>query len=220
MAALPRAVIDSYTASLNGLSAAAQRVLTARLASVRYESIADLRDQVLEVMESLCAVSSDVAAATAAQFYDFVREYETGDYLGVQAISQRRPEATEGAVRALIQMIVDGKPFEQFLAQLSSRLDFEIKRAAGECVKANAAHDPLKPKWARVPSGSETCGFCLMLASRGFVYSSDKAAGGDGHYHAHCDCRIVPGFDGMMVEGYDPESLYAQWKTSEHNIGE
>lgn len=215
MATLPRAVIDSYTASLNGLSAAGRRILAARLAAVRYESIADLREQVLEAMEPLCAASSDAAAAMAAQFYDSAREYETGEPLGAQAISRRSPEATEGAVRALIQMVVDGKPFEQFLAQLSDRLDFEVKRASGECVKANAARDPLKPKWARVPSGSETCGFCLMLASRGFVYSSDKAAGSDGHYHPNCDCRIIPGFDGMTVEGYDPESLYAQWKASE-----
>lgn len=43
-------------------------------------------------------------------------------------------------------------------------------------MKANAARDPLRPKWARVPSGTETCQFCLMLASRGFAYTSEKSA--------------------------------------------
>lgn len=219
MATLPRAVIDSYTASLNGLSSSARRILSARLANIRYDNIADLREQVLAVMEPLYAASSDAAAAMAAELYDSVREYEVGSSFGAQAISRRDPKATEGAVRALIQTVVDGKPFEQFLAQLADRTDFEVKRAAGECVKANAARDPLKPKWARIPAGSETCGFCLMLASRGFVYASDKVAGSDGHYHPNCDCRTIPGFDGMTVEGYEPGALYERWKALERDKG-
>jgi hypothetical protein len=54
-----------------------------------------------------------------------------------------------------------------------------------------------------------------MLASRGFVYLSRSTAGGDGHYHPNCDCRIVPGFDGQTdVRGYDPDKLYQQYLDS------
>lgn len=64
-------------------------------------------------------------------------------------------------------------------------------------------------RWARVPSGSDTCPFCLMLASRGFVYTSAKAAGG--HYHPHCDCRVVAGNDGKThVEDYKWEEMEAR----------
>lgn len=81
----------------------------------------------------------------------------------------------------------------------------------GQAVMFQTQRDPLKPKWARVPAGTETCSFCIMLASRGFVYHSEGKAGSDGHYHPYCDCRIVPGFDGMGVEGYNPDSLYARY---------
>lgn len=50
-----------------------------------------------------------------------------------------------------------------------------------------------------------------MLASRGFEYHTAESAGSDGHYHPNCDCRIVPGFDGMEIEGYDPDFLYKQY---------
>lgn len=59
-------------------------------------------------------------------------------------------------------------------------------------------------RYARVSSG-KSCAFCLMLASRGFVYHSRTSAGEGGrHYHVHCHCRIVAGEKDAHVEGYKP----------------
>lgn len=30
----------------------------------------------------------------------------------------------------------------------------------------------------------------------------------------NCDCRVVPGFPGDEVEGYDPDALYRDWQSS------
>ncbi len=216
MATLPREAIDAYTARLRSLSDAARRMVAEALYRVEYEDVADLRDKAIEAMEAVCGASSEMAAALAAEFYDEVRELALGEALGADADPARDPGRTEGAVRAIVQDVVDGKPWEGFVAKLADRASYEVMRAAGECVRANAARDPSSERWARVPSGSETCRFCLMLASRGFAYSSAEAAGSDGHYHPNCDCRIVPGFDGMEVEGYDPDELYRQWLDSDH----
>lgn len=218
MATLPREVIDAYTERLNALSDASRRVVAAQLAQIEYEGVADLREKVTAILEPVCAASSDAAAAYAAEFYDEVREAQAGAALGAEAVSAHSAEATAAAVRAMVQAVVDGKPWEHFARQVEDRADYEVKRSAGECVKANAARDPLRPKWARVPSGAETCQFCLMLASRGFAYTSDKSASEKaegGHYHPNCDCRIVPGFPGMEVEGYDPADLYRKWKQAD-----
>lgn len=218
MATLPRSAVDAYTEQLNALSAAARRVVAAQLAAIEYDDVADLREQVIAILEPVCAASSEAAAAYAAEFYDEVRAFEAGHALGATAVSAHVAEATERAVRAIVQVIVDGGTWEQFAGRVADRADYEVKKTAGECVKANAARDPLRPRWARVPSGTETCGFCLMLASRGFAYTSEASASekkGGGHYHANCDCRIVPGFDGMDVEGYDPDELYRQWREAE-----
>lgn len=79
-------------------------------------------------------------------------------------------------------------------------------------------------------AGAHTCQFCLMLASRGFVYHSAKTAGEFAHYHSDCRCKVVAGFPEMIfyykngvkvsrgvdptVEGYDPDSLYNEYKAS------
>lgn len=38
----------------------------------------------------------------------------------------------------------------------------------------------------------------------GFVYRSAKLAGEGNHFHANCRCRVIPGFEEMAVQGYDP----------------
>jgi len=205
MATLPRAVIDDYTAQLNKLSKAAREVVAAQLEAIEYDSIEDLREQVISILEPICAASAESASAMAAEFYDQAREIQIGSALGAQVISSHEAAATAGAVRALVEIIEKGGEWSRFVSEIQNRADYEIKEAAGECVKRNAALDPAQPSWARVPDGSETCGFCLMLASRGFDYHSMEAAGGDddSHYHPNCDCRIVPWFGGADIEGYD-----------------
>lgn len=58
-------------------------------------------------------------------------------------------------------------------------------------------------KWARVPVG-DTCAFCLMLASQGAWYVSEKSALGDsaGHYHDGCNCIAVYHADPDSIKGY------------------
>ena len=44
--------------------------------------------------------------------------------------------------------------------------------------------------FARIPTGAETCDFCLMLAGRGAVYASAATAGESSKFHGDCDCRV------------------------------
>lgn len=217
---IPRKYIDNFTKALNKLTADAQKRLADDLAKINFDgNIATIRDMLITRMEFYCGPYTDMAAIVAAEFYDGLRKFQTGAALGALAESGREPIATEKAVRAIMQDVVEGKPTEVVVRKLIDRVDYEIKKSAGECVYRNGKRDPLKPRYARVPSGGETCEFCIMLASRGFVYLSEESARdkkGGGHYHANCDCRIVPGFDGeTTIPGYDPDKLYDQWKNPE-----
>lgn len=214
MTAISRSYVDALTRSLNTLSEATQAVARAQLAAIEYTDIADLRNQVIAILEPLLSIATDIAAGYAAQTYDRIREASVGSATNAVARSGRIPEATERAVRALVGE-VDKSGYEAFTRSVEARCDYEIKKAAGESTLYNAERDPRKPKWARIPTGAETCTFCLMLASRGFVYRSKESAGALNHWHPHCDCRIVPGFDGMEIEGYDPDKLYRKWKDAE-----
>lgn len=70
--------------------------------------------------------------------------------------------------------------------------------------------------FARVPTGTETCMFCLMLASRGAVYHTRKTAGEWRHFHRGYDCKVVPSFEGdpeaELVQGVKPRELYERYK--------
>lgn len=218
MATIPRAVLDSVTRQVNALSADARARVLSVLEQVRWtpESVAQCREIVVEALATLLPTYTGAAAQAGADLYDAVRAAQVGETMGATAISGYDPAATEGAVRALVQQVVDGRPVEQFNRSVLDRVDFEVRRAENVSVAENAARDPLKPRYARVPSGSETCGFCIMLASRGFAYTSPGAAS---HAHASCDCRVIQGYPGMEVEGYDPDALYDAYQDARRTLG-
>ncbi|WIY84324.1 hypothetical protein [Propionimicrobium sp. PCR01-08-3] len=77
--------------------------------------------------------------------------------------------------------------------------------------------------WARVPTGAETCEFCILLASRGAVYSSKRVTiyGFSGkRYHGDCDCTpaLVRGPEDYP-RGYNPDDLYDRYDAATSAAG-
>lgn len=214
-ATIPRQAVDFLTDEINGISADAQARVLKVLQGINWTSdnIAECRDLVLQALAAVMPTYSTMAAQASADFYDAAREIAIGKPMGAVAVSGYDPRKTEGAVRGFVRFVLDGR-VETFNEQVLQRIDYEMKRSAGESMFANGRHDPRKPKFARVPTGAETCDFCLMLASRGFVYSSEATAGAVklDHYHSGCDCRVVCQWDGGGVEGYDTQAVYDRWQ--------
>ena len=184
---IPRSYIENYSNSLNGISESAKAALVTALSKVDYsQPVADVRNAVIAIMQVACGASTDVAARLAAEFYNGLRVRMVGETVDVVSDSMRNPDATDGAIRAFVQLIVDGGDTDAFIKMCADRLDYENRRAANECVAYNAKNDPMRPKWARIPAGEETCDFCIMLASRGFVYHSEETAS-----HAHANCVVA-----------------------------
>ncbi|OIR43200.1 hypothetical protein [Corynebacterium sp. NML120713] len=87
--------------------------------------------------------------------------------------------------------------------------------------------------WARVPTGRETCAWCLMLCSRGAAYTTARAAGARltddqavrlyrqglidpkehmTEWHDGCDCKLVPVFDLQNWPGKErADAAYSMW---------
>lgn len=216
-ATIPRQAVDFLTDEVNGISADAQARVLKVLRGINWtpENVAECRDLVLQALAAVMPTYTTMAAQASADFYDAARELALGERLGAQAISGYDPRKTEGAVRGFVRFVLDGR-VDTFNDQVLQRIDYEMERSAGESMFANGRRDPRKPKFARVPTGSETCDFCLMLASRGFVYSSEATAGAVklDHYHSGCDCRVVCQWDGGGVEGYDTQAVYDRWQDS------
>ena len=208
---IPRSSIDAYTRGINAISEQARARLADVLSKIDYTQDGWV-DLVLDAMQTVCGASADMSSVLAAEYYDFVRELEIGERMGALADSGRKPIATEKATRGIVQTGVDGE-IDAMINQLQDRVDYEVKKSAADTMFRNGGKDKAKPRFARVPSGSETCDFCKMLASRGFVYRSESTA--IDHYHANCDCRVVQGYQGKTkVQGYDPDEIYKEWRES------
>lgn len=97
--------------------------------------------------------------------------------------------------------VIDGNN-EKFLRELTAYVSYLVRRSDFINQIKNAIRS--KVRYARVPSGFNTCAFCMMLASRGFVYHSKESAGGDGFdYHPHCHCSVICSMDGDLdIEGF------------------
>ena len=209
---IPRAAVDFLTEEINGISADAQARVLEVLRGIQWtpENIAQCRDLVIQALATVMPTYTTMAAQASADFYDAARELVVGERMGAQAISDFDMRKTEGAVRGFVRFVIDGR-VDTFNEQVLQRIDYEMKRSANMSVVENGRRDPKRVRYARVPTGAETCDFCLMLASRGFVYQSESTASAS-HVHSHCDCRITPGWDGMEVEDYDPRSIYDRWQ--------
>lgn len=218
---IPRSLLSELTDAVNALSASAQALAATALDDILKEwdgaDVAGLRVKCIEALEAIESAYCDAfAAGRAAEFYEGCRAAQgvRGAYSAV-ADSRRDPQALAGAVRAMVQYAADGDT-DRYRRECLSRIDADVRRSANSCVAYNARRDPKKPKYARVPSGGETCGFCLMLASFGFHYTTEEAAG---HAHDGCDCRVVPNFGKASVKGYDADGMYARYNDVLETLG-
>ena len=168
-----------------------------------------MRDMLLELVPMLVREYGDVAAAAAAEWYEEVRPM--GGYSAVAAAGAPS-EAVEGSVRALAGGLFTD---EGTVEALEGAIQRHIWYSSRATVARNVELDPAKPRFARVPSGSETCAWCDMLASRGWVYHSKETAGDPAfnEYHDNDKCSIVPQWDqdAAIIAGYDPDELYDRY---------
>lgn len=218
MAAVTEADLADVRARRDAVAAEAGEAVYDAVMQLDPTDVAALRDACIELMEQVLGPSCDMAAQAGADWYDLVREKSFGRPLGAVADAGRNPAATAGAVRAMVQSVVDGKPMEEFARALKGRASYEVQKSFSDSVTSNGDRDRIKPRWARVTQGTHDCPFCVMLASRGFVYHSATTA--VDHYHDNCDCVATPGFTGTVVEGYDPDALYEKYQewSKDHTI--
>lgn len=225
---VPRSWVNNYTDNLNEVTKAAQDAALKALSRVNYSADpAEVRRAVVAIMDEACSAAGAMSARVSADFYDGLRERVVGERLHAKAASGWVREATEKSVRAFLQKIFEDEDEDAFLELCSERIDYEVKRSSGRSIRANVAADDYEDgvRYARVPTGLETCEWCLMLASRGPVYLTEESAGAFDHWHPHCDCRVVPFWGtfaagtsrrrgAMSIEGYDPDELYRQYRAA------
>ena len=161
-------------------------------------------------------------AVLAAEYYEDLREVSEipGRFT---AISQPPPppEAVKVSSRWAVGPLFQGDKAspEDALTLVAGMAQRHVMQAARDTIFRNAEKDRTRPRFARVPSGKDTCNFCLILASRGAVYTSERDAGKGNKYHDNCWCVPTLAWKPSdLPDGYDPDALYERYKNA-HNPG-
>lgn len=189
-----QADIEQFRAANSQLSQLVRDALEAFFASLDLSRPEAARDALLEFVPVLTQQYGDVAATLAADWYDELRAASgaAGRFRALTAAAVPSG-AVEAKVRYLAGHLWTPEP-TAMLGGLLTATDKYVKQPARDTVAANAKREGVR--WARVPQGSKTCAFCLVLASRDAVYHSKKAAGDLGRgvgdrFHGDCDCAVV-----------------------------
>lgn len=159
------------------------------------------------------------SAELGREFFDQQNTEHTGTFEPIDLAAYRREWFSEAMFPAREALSRIDAP-ESALAELALRAAKEVENGSRKTIIRAVKADPesrVVQGWARVATGRETCGFCMMLVSRGPVYSSAREAGleaddtaaidlldaGDAQaldelrtrWHPGCDCKVVPVFD-------------------------
>lgn len=209
--------LAEYTAALNAQQQAAFNFMQTALRSF-YQlnggmiDAETMREFAMQTLTTCVQTFGDRAATIACSAYDVTMD-ELGISVQPSAVYNPVSQRVSGQQVDYLMRSLTPDTFDSFAQRLAEKAYASVGRAANRTTIHNAERDYSKGvRYARVPTGKETCGFCLMLASRGFDYTSRKAAGDMGfafnHFHDRCDCRVVAGDELTTVEGYDPDWLY------------
>lgn len=225
--AVSKALLDAFRVELETQAGKASSYALAYLEAMRAMfpdvGVAEVRDAAIEAIRESLSIYGDQAAALAGALFDQLAA-EHGYAAGSTVQSVIDDAEIERKVRYFAGSLASGK-VEEFDRSVSDLTGYYVKRSAFENMVRNCERNGIR--YARVPSGTETCAFCFMLSSRGFVYRSKGSASrnhrtGDG-YHRNCDCIVVPGFGDLppdaQVEGYAPSQMYDRWSQCADTVG-
>lgn len=205
-------IYTDYYKSVKSCSQAAQREFSKIWAILDFGDLGWSRTLLLELLPGVVSKYGDAAATAAAEMYEAVCLAETG-----KAVVAELAEPSVKKIRRSVQYassIMAKGDFQKAFSELRKAVDYYVKDPARMTVENSAKRDGAR--WARVPTGPETCEFCVMLASRGFVYHSETTAKGKHGYHTDCDCMPVPSFKAdTVVPDYDPDHYYQMYRQME-----
>lgn len=166
----------------------------------------ELEAALMEVVAPIVVEHGDVAATIALEWYERQREAAGVEGEFTPTLAEPVPRSYIAAdVREAVEPQRRGtSDYSGLVANLQGRTTRLVMRPADETFRINVEADPAHPRWAFVPHVG-ACGFCVMLGSNGWMYSSRQAVLRS--RHTNCTCTPVADFDteNPHLDGYDPE---------------
>lgn len=158
----------------------------------------DDREALIQYAHALVTKYGEGTAELACQMYDAIAELENANVPIAEPADVLSIGETAKAINGCLKQSPTGQ-------KINSTMQRMVKQASADTTLKNAMRDGAQYAW--IPF-SDTCSFCLTLASRGWQYISKKALkkGHADHIHGNCDCQYAIRFsEKTKVAGYDPK---------------
>jgi hypothetical protein len=202
---------SSRPPALRGLLTAVSAGAVAELAPVWQLPTPELPQALFDVLPPLVERWALASASTAAEWYDQLRESATVpgrftavvppmDNLGAEPLAAWGNQALATPIEEISPDALP--PLESARSRVEGGLQKRVVNAANLVVTESAAQDPKARGWMRVTRPG-ACKFCVMVASRGGVYTRATSTFA---CHEHCHCTAVPAWGGqeLPVGPYKP----------------
>lgn len=209
-------LLRQFEQANDGIAALVERDLMAFLSSLNLARPDAVKVDLFDYMPVLIGQYGDIAATVAADWFEDLRDAEgvggsfrapLADPVPIEQVNSRLGYATRASGPLFLG---DSATLTAFLSMMAN----EYALQPGRDTVMQAAHKD-NAAWARVPEPG-ACKFCLMLASRGFVYSK-STVGDSKKFHGKCRCNAMPVWDETRARveyGYDPGALYDQYRAT------
>lgn len=200
-----------YAHALEQVSQQAKADFLEAVKEVDFTDPAAAREQLQDVVQGIVDHYGLAAQELGAQWFEYCEELATQAHPS-QLVGDTGRYSTRSDVDQLVDKAIDGTIDQQKLVELLQGVVVEqTKRRARSEIESritekmqqdgtSGRRGGVKYGYARVPVG-DTCAYCIMLASRGFDYWSEKTA--KAASHKGCNCVIVPFHEAGNIPGYE-----------------
>lgn len=142
----------------------------------------EFRDELLKFFPDLATTYGDPAGVIGADWYDELRRVQrqgvtVDQFRAVIAMPAPDEQSIAAAKWALGPTFAEEPDGELSLSRLQEVLQRLVTQPFRDSIWYAAASDPVRTGVLRMPAGLVTCRFCVMLASRGPVYSYSASGG-------------------------------------------
>lgn len=213
---MSKLLLTQFEQANDGIAALVERDLAAFFGLLDFSRPDAVKLDLFDFIPELVTLYGDVAASVAADWYEELRDLEG---VGGSFRAPLAPSVPVAQVQGRLGYATrpDGPLFLGDSTTLTAFLGMMTNEYAlqpGRDTVMQAAHKD-NAAYARVPEPG-ACKFCLMLASRGFVYSK-STVGDSKKFHGKCRCNAMPVWDETRARveyGYDPDALYDLYRRS------
>ena len=178
-------------------------------ASVDFADWTSAAESLRRIVEGIVNEYGLAASELGAQWYEYCRSLSIAGGYTAKVSDVERSHVIHDANKQ-IDKLFEGKAGKRTLVSMLSNVVSNtvynqaretifdnLEAEAGSSYSRDSAAFRKKIGYGIV-TAPKACAFCIVLASRGYVYRSDDVS-----FHEHCKCVPVPFCDTRQISGYD-----------------